>query len=101
MSHNSDYVIEIDDLAVGLTRPPMIFGVSMTVAFVHLMIAALSYIYLRSLITLPIVGISFLVCAHLSIKEPRFLDIRFQQFTKTPPVLNSGFWGKCNSYSPE
>jgi type IV secretion system protein VirB3 len=96
-----EYTIEVDDLALGLTRPSMVFGVTITVAFSNLMIAALSYIYTRSFYLIFLVAIFHLIATQLSVKEPRFLDLRFRQFTLTPPVLNYNFWGKCNSYAPE
>jgi type IV secretion system protein VirB3 len=97
----TDYVLEKDDLAVGLTRPALVFGVTITTAFSHLMLAALSYIYTRSFMLLPIFIVSYFVSARFSVKEPRFLNIYYQKFTKAPPVLNAAFWGHCNSYSPE
>lgn len=93
--------MEIDDLAIGLTRPPMIFGVTLTVAFSNLMLATLSYIYLRYLYLLPIFVLLHFIAVQLSVNEPRFLDLFFSYITKTPPVLNYVFWGKCNSYQPE
>jgi len=101
MAQASEYKVEIDDLAVGLTRPPMVFGVALTVAFTNLMLAALSYIYIRSLSFLLLFILFHFVAAQLSVKEPRFLDLRLRQFMATPPVRNYVFWGKCNSYTPE
>jgi type IV secretion system protein VirB3 len=96
---NNDYKIEIDNLALGLTRPPMIFGVSLQVAVWNMIFAALAYVYLHSFYVLIFFGFIHLIAVRLSIKEPRFLELYIRRFSKTPPVLNNSFWGGCNSYS--
>lgn len=101
MKKASEYEIEIDDLALGLTRPPMIFGVTVKVAFGNLVLCALGYIYTRSFYVVPLFGILHLVSVCLSIREPRFLELWLKKITKTPPILNHKFWGGTNSYSPD
>ncbi len=96
-----EYSLEVDDLAVGLTRPSMICGVMVKVAFSNLVLCALGYVYTRSIWVLPIFGLLHLVAVRLSIKEPRFLELWIKKLTQTPPVLNRAFWGGSNSYSPD
>lgn len=98
---NETYSIELDDLAVGLTRPSMICGVMVKVAFGNLMLCALAYVYTRTIWILPIFAMLHLVAVRLSIKEPRFLELWLKKITKTPPILNRPFWGGTNSYSPD
>ncbi len=98
---NNDYKIEIDDLALGLTRPPMIFGVSLQVAVWNMIFCALAYVYIHTFYVFPFFGLVHLIAVRLSIKEPRFLDLNIRRYSKTPPVLNARFWGGCNSYALE
>lgn len=98
MSDLTSYTIELDDLALALTRPPMAFGVMLKVAMLNLMICAISYALTHSIYVVPFFLILHLVSIKLSIKEPRFIELYAYSFIKTPPVLNYIFWGKCNSY---
>ncbi len=101
MQGNEEYQIEIDDLAVGLTRSPMFLGVMLQVAVINMLLCTLAYVYLKTLYVVPFFALLHLIAARFSIKEPRFLEIYYKWITKTPPVLNVLFWGKCNSYLPE
>lgn len=101
MAIEQKYTIEVDNLAVGLTRPPMVFGVMLEMAFFNLMICMLGYVITRSIWLIPFFGILHLIAVRISVKEPRFLNLFSLWLTKTPPVLNALFWGHCNSYSPE
>jgi len=101
MSVEQKYTIEIDNLAVGLTRPPMVFGVMLEVAFFNLMLCTLGFLYLHTLWIIPFFGILHLIAVRISIYEPRFLILFFIWLTQTPPAFNARFWGHCNSYSPE
>ena len=101
MTNQEDYQIEIDELAVGLTRPPMFFGVMMQVALVNIMLGTIGYIYLKTFYIIPFCALLHFIAMRLSIKEPRFLMQYYLYFAKTPPVLNIVFWGNCNSYFPE
>lgn len=98
MASEIDYTIEVDDLALGLTRPAMVLGVMINVAFANLMLCALAYIYTRTIYVLPIIGLLHLAAMRLSIKEPRFLELWIKKFTLTPPVLNRLYWAGTNSY---
>lgn len=98
MNNLSAYTIELDDLALALTRPPMAFGVMLKVAMINLMLCAISYAITHSCYVLIIFGLFHLIAIKLSIKEPRFIEIYFFSFIKTPPNLNYLIWGKCNSY---
>jgi type IV secretion system protein VirB3 len=101
MSNNEIYTIELDDLALGLTRPPMAFGVMMKVAMFNLMLCFLAFIFSKSFYVIPLFGLLHLISVQLSIKEPRFIELHALKFIKTPPVLNYVVWGKCNSYRPD
>jgi len=98
--HSKDYVVEMDHLAVGLTRPPMFMGVNMKMFFANLMLSTLVCIDAHTFWGIPLFMGLHLMMAKYSIKEPQFYYIWWKSFTKTPPVLNSSFWGRTNSYEP-
>ncbi len=98
MSDLTFYTIELDDLALALTRPPMAFGVMLKVAMINLMVCAISYAVTHSIYVVPFFLVLHLISIKLSIKEPRFIEVYAYSFIKTPPNLNYLFWGKCNSY---
>src|SRR5207248_477045 len=99
MSDNGHH-IEIDHLAVALTRPPMFMGVNIRLFFANLMLCTLICIDAHTILGIPL--FIFLHCwiVRFSLKEPNFFYIRTKSFIKTPPVLNRWFWGKTNSYEP-
>lgn len=66
MSAAQKYTIEIDNLAVGLTRL-MVFGVMLEVAFFNLMLCTLGYLYLRSIWIILLFGILHLVALRISL----------------------------------
>lgn len=94
---STEYEIELDELAIGLTRPPMIWGVMLPVVVVNMLLCTLSYVYLKSFYVCPFFVAFHWIAMRFSIKEPRFLMLYFKYFQKTPPVLNTPYWG-CNSY---
>ena len=99
MSSNS-YTMEVDHLAVGLTRPPIFMGVNMRLFFCNLMFHTLVCIDANTWLGIPCAVIAHLLMVKISIKEPNFFKLWATALMKTPPVLNSHFWGKTNSYEP-
>ena len=92
--------IEVDHLAVGLTRPPMFMGINIRLFFANIVVCMLICVDVHTLLGIPLFIILHLIIAKLSIDEPDFFSIWVGSFFKTPPVLNSYFWGKTNSYEP-
>jgi type IV secretory pathway VirB3-like protein len=92
--------IEVDHLAVGLTRSPMFMGINIRLFFGNMALCTLICIDAHTLYGIPLYIILHLIMAKLSIKEPDFFSLRVKSFFKTPPVLNNYFWGKTNSYEP-
>jgi len=97
---NNDYKIEIDHLALGLTRAPMFMGVNIRLFFANVVLCTLICIDAHTLWGVPLFIVIDLVMTRLSIKEPNFFYIYAKSFIKTPPVLNRWYWGKTNSYEP-
>lgn len=97
---DESYQIEIDHLAIGLTRSPMFMGVNIRLFFGNVVLCALICINAHTFFGLPLCIILHLLMVKLSIKEPNFFYIYLKSFLKTPPVLNYWYWGKTNSYQP-
>lgn len=90
---------EIDPLFLGMTRPPMVKGV--TYSFFVLNVTGTTILFLASgnllafLVGLPLHVIGYLMC----LKDPRLLDLWRVKLTKTMLCRNRKFW-KANSYRP-
>ena len=97
---DDNYQIEVDYLAIGLTRPPLFMGINIRLFFGNLMLCTLICINAHTFLGLPLFIILHLVMARMSIKEPNFFYIYYKFFFKTPPVPNFWYWGKTNSYNP-
>ena len=92
------YMKEIDGLAVGLTRPPLFMGINIRVFFANVMLCAVICIDAHTFWGIPLFLVLHLLMLRLSVKESNFFYISMKALIKTPPVLNSLFWGKTNSY---
>jgi type IV secretory pathway VirB3-like protein len=97
---NKQDMIEVDHLAVGLTRSPMFMGVNLRLFFANIAVCTLVCIDAHTVLGIPLFIVIHLLMVKLSIKEPNFFSIWVKSFFKTPPVFNSKFWGKTNSYEP-
>ena len=93
-----EYVIEVDHLAVGLTKAPMFMGVNIRLFFTNLVLCVLVCIDAHTIFGIPLFLMLHLLFVKASFKEPNFLFLYLKSFIKTPPVLNYHYWGKTNSY---
>lgn len=93
-----EYKLELDSLAIGLTKPPMFMGVNIRLFFTNLVLSVLVCIDANTLFGIPLFFILHLLMMKISLKESNFLYIWSKSFMKTPPVLHYQYWGKTNSY---
>lgn len=100
MMSSTEYSIEVDQLAVGLTRPPMLMGINIRLLFANMMFCALVFINVHTFFAIPLFIILHLLLLRFSVKDPKFLYLWTMAFIKTPPNLNYWYWGKANSYEP-
>lgn len=100
MSEQSFYELQIDLLAVGLTRPAMFMGVALKALLALVFFCSLLYVYTKTILVIPLFAVLYFFALYFSSKEPRFYEFWLQYFSKTPPLLNYAFWGKTNSYEP-
>ena len=94
------YKVEIDTLAVGLTRPPLFMGVNLRLFFATVIVSVLICIDTRSFYGIPIFIFLYLLMLRMSAKDVNFFMLWIKWLSKTPPVVNSFFWGGTNSYEP-
>jgi type IV secretion system protein VirB3 len=99
MSRNDGVIA--DTLFVGITRPPMRFGVTYAALIVNSVVTIEVFVLTKNLLWLlaflPLHGLCYLLCLY----EPRFFDLLLLWArTRGPGLLsNAAFW-KANSYSP-
>lgn len=90
-----------DPLFVGLTRPPMIFGVSYIYFMLELMVFLFFYVLFddKKKYAFIAVGIAHVVGFYLCSKEPLFLDLINVKMSKCKKIPNESIHG-ANSYDP-
>ena len=87
-----------DPLFVGLTRPTLIFGVSVQYAMVNMMVSIVYFIQTSSFKIIPVALAIHLLGYLLCFKEPRFMEIYINRANKCNQCPNKGYYG-ANSYS--
>lgn len=96
-SHKNE--LSVDPLFVGLTRPPMIFGVTIEYAMLNFMISIILFIQDVNIYILFIALITHAVGYILCFKEPRFMNIYINYLNKCNQCPNRSFYC-ANSYKP-
>ena len=88
-----------DPLFVGLTRPPMLFGVSYTFALMNGLISMIAYIattdFRYMVMMFPIHAIGYYICS----KEPLFIELFKIKADKCSRCTNRLYHG-ANTYDP-
>jgi type IV secretion system protein VirB3 len=93
--------LRAEPLFVGVTRPPMRWGVTYSAILVNMIITLEAFLLTRNLLMLlwclPIHGICALLCA----RDPRVFDLMALWGRMRIPALlgNLGYW-RASSYSP-
>ena len=90
--------LSTDPLFVGLTRPTMIFGVSIQYAMLNLMISVTIFIQKASIYIIFIGAIVHLIGYLLCFKEPRFMELYLNYAGKCNQCSNKSYYG-ANSYN--
>lgn len=90
-------VVKADMLFVGLTRPPMIFGVSYAYGLVNFMVCLIGYIVTTRFVffisVLPVHMVGYYLCS----KEPLFIDLFLVRSSLCSRSKNKLYHG-VNSY---
>ena len=87
-----------DPLFIGLTRPSMIFGVSIQYAMLNLMVSVTLFIQKASVYIIFIAAVVHLIGYLLCFKEPRFMELYLNYSAKCNQCSNKSYYG-ANSYS--
>ncbi len=90
--------LRTDPLFVGLTRPTMIFGVSLFFALLNIMVTIVLFIQSPGIKILFIAVIVHLIGYLMCFKEPRFIELYLNKASKCNQCSNKRFYG-ANSYS--
>lgn len=90
--------VNSDPLFIGLTRPSMIFGVSIQYAMLNLMISVTFFIQRTSIYILFMASVVHLVGYILCFREPRFMELYLNYASKCNQCPNKSYYG-ANSYS--
>ena len=88
-----------DPLFLGLTRPPMIWGVPYASFIFTYMVTIMAFLasgsFLAFLMALPMHAVAFL----LALRDPRIFDLILVRARSSRPHANRAFWGAA-SYQP-
>lgn len=87
-----------DPLFVGLTRPNLLFGVSIIYAMMNMMISVTYFINTSSFKIIPIALIVHFIGYIACFKEPRFMEIYLNKNAKCNQCPNKSYYG-VNSYN--
>jgi type IV secretion system protein VirB3 len=86
-----------DPLFVGLTRPTLIFGVSISYAMLNMIVSVVYFINTSSFYILPIAAAIHAVGYILCFKEPRFMELYLNKVSRCNNCPNRSYFGS-NSY---
>ncbi|WP_341763986.1 VirB3 family type IV secretion system protein [Candidatus Tisiphia endosymbiont of Beris chalybata] len=86
-----------DPLFVGLTRPAMIFGVSIKFFALNMIIAMTLFIQSNSIMNLFVAFVIHIIGYIICFKEPRFVEIFLNKSSRCSQCPNRSFYG-ANSY---
>ncbi len=95
----ADGKISSDSLFLGLTRPPMMFGVTYNFASINGLVSLLVFIiteqFVYLLVMMPVIhGLCYLLC----LKEPRALELFLMKYSKFNICGNRMYYSGTNSY---
>ncbi|SEF01387.1 type IV secretion system protein VirB3 [Rhizobiales bacterium GAS188] len=89
----------VDPIVIGLTRPPMMFGVPYVVFVIETMIIVLVFINTKNLLMFGLIVPLHAIGYVLTVRDARFVDVIMTAMSRCPPTRNRPFWG-ADAYSP-
>jgi type IV secretion system protein VirB3 len=90
--------LKSDPLFVGLTRPPLFLGVSMSFAMLNIFACMLYYVQTSDLKSVLIGCVLHLIGYIICFKEPLFIELILMRSQKCSLCKNKIFHGNVNSY---
>jgi type IV secretion system protein VirB3 len=89
--------VNTDPLFVGLTRPTLIFGVSLPYAIINIMVSITCYIQTSSIKVLFLAVVIHIIGYIICFKEPLFMELWLNKSGKFNKCSNKIYYG-ANSY---
>lgn len=99
MNETSDDRPHLTPLVIGLTRPPMMWGIPLTSFYLIIGITLIAFLVTTSFWAGTIAPVAYLALFALTSRDIRILDLAQVAGRRTPGTPNKLFWG-TNSYGP-
>jgi type IV secretion system protein VirB3 len=93
--------VSTDSLFLGLTRPPMLFGVSYVFAVLNIMISLITFVLSNNFkVLLVVMPTIHMVAYFICLKEPRAIELFIAKNSKCNICKNRFYYKGTNSYDP-
>lgn len=97
MSAQNDDRVALTPLIVGLTRPPMLWGVPYMAVVIVISVTITAWLMSNRLAALGLCPVLYLLLFSLTASDSKFLDVLQVACRQTPRTPNRAFWG-ASSY---
>lgn len=88
---------QLTPLVIGLTRPPMMWGIPLNAFYIIVGIALIAFLVTASFWAVAIAPVTYLALFALCSRDVRILELAQVAGRRTPRTPNKGFW-QTNSY---
>jgi type IV secretion system protein VirB3 len=99
MAEFTDEKPELTPLVIGLTRPPMMWGIPLNAFYIIVGVTLIAFLVSASFWSAGIAPITYLALFALCSRDIRILDLARFVGRRTPRTPNRLFW-RTNSYGP-
>jgi|SRR5437016_4302649 len=99
MNETSDDKPHLTPLVIGLTRPPMMWGIPLTAFYLIIGVTLIAFLVTTSFWAATIAPVAYLALFAVTSRDIRILDLAQVAGRRTPRTPNKLFWG-TNSYGP-
>jgi type IV secretion system protein VirB3 len=97
MTPPADDKPQLTPLVIGLTRPPMMWGIPLNAFYIILGVMLIAFLVSASFWSAAIAPLAYIVLFSVCSRDPRILDILQVAARRTPAGPNKLFW-RANSY---
>jgi len=87
------------DLFVGLTRPPLIFGIPFQWVGISVIASFILFMLTKTFFAYLLYVVFHAIGLFLARRDPNFMNIFITRFKMCPRVRNAAYW-EANSYEP-
>ena len=96
---DSEEDIHLTPVILGLTKPPMMFGIPYTAFILLVGLTVIGFLLFNSIWAIVLAPFIYIALFTICSQDVMVLDILQVTASKTPNTPNKAFWG-TNSYSP-